>query len=268
MAVKDNGRFIGVSRKPQTLNARGVYGPYTIDPSVRSYDWPVSANTVVSSGLQMHLDAANSSSYPGSGSTWTDLTGNGNNITLVNSPSFDSANGGSIYFAGVNQYGFANHSSTINATTISISIWINSTSPSTGNGGEVIGKHNASGSLNGWAINCDAGNLPYGYFKNATTYYDTSTSTRRVPNNEWVNIVWVQVPSTYLKMYINGTLTGTNNSIGGVTTNGDALRIADSNDTFWSIFIGNISHILYYNKELSQTEITQNFNAIRGRYNL
>jgi len=59
---------------------------------------------IVENGLVLYLDAANRRSYPGSGTTWFDLSGNGNNGTLTNGPTFDSANGGSISFDGVNDY--------------------------------------------------------------------------------------------------------------------------------------------------------------------
>jgi hypothetical protein len=59
---------------------------------------------IVTSGLVLALDAADKNSYPGSGTTWTDLSGNGNNGTLVNGPTFSSANGGSIVFDGVDDY--------------------------------------------------------------------------------------------------------------------------------------------------------------------
>ena len=56
---------------------------------------------IVTDGLVLCLDAANKKSYSGSGTTWTDRSGNGNNGTLVNGPTFDSGNGGSIDFDGV-----------------------------------------------------------------------------------------------------------------------------------------------------------------------
>jgi hypothetical protein len=59
---------------------------------------------IVTDGLVLALDAANSLSYPGSGTTWTDLSGKGNNGTLVNGPTFDQANGGSIVFDGTDDY--------------------------------------------------------------------------------------------------------------------------------------------------------------------
>jgi hypothetical protein len=57
---------------------------------------------IVSSGLILYLDAANTRSYPGSGTTWTDLSRSNSNGTLINGPSFNSANGGGIAFDGTN----------------------------------------------------------------------------------------------------------------------------------------------------------------------
>jgi hypothetical protein len=59
---------------------------------------------IVEDGLVLILDAANTESYPGSGTVWTDLSGNGNNGTLTNGPIFSSINGGSIVFDGVNDF--------------------------------------------------------------------------------------------------------------------------------------------------------------------
>lgn len=57
---------------------------------------------IVTNGLVLHLDAGDTASYPVTGTTWTDLSGNGNNGTLVNGVGYNSANGGSLVFDGVN----------------------------------------------------------------------------------------------------------------------------------------------------------------------
>ncbi len=59
---------------------------------------------IVTDGLVLALDAADRNSYPGSGTTWTDLSINKSNSTLTNSPIFNSSNGGSIVFDGVDDY--------------------------------------------------------------------------------------------------------------------------------------------------------------------
>ena len=55
---------------------------------------------IVKDGLVLWVDAMNDNSYPETGITWTDLSGNNNNATLINGPTFDTANGGSIVFDG------------------------------------------------------------------------------------------------------------------------------------------------------------------------
>ena len=59
---------------------------------------------IVQDGLVLNLDAGNTASYPGSGTTWFDLTSNNNDGTLINNPTFDSTNGGSIVFDGIDDY--------------------------------------------------------------------------------------------------------------------------------------------------------------------
>jgi len=72
---------------------------------------------IVTDGLVLALDAGNTKSYPGSGTTWTDLSGNGNTGTLTNGPTFDSANGGSIVFDGTNDYVQVTGSITVTSAT-------------------------------------------------------------------------------------------------------------------------------------------------------
>ena len=89
----------------------------------------VANSTIVSSGLVLHLDAGNASSYPGSGTTWTDLSGSGNNGTLVNGPTYSSANGGSLSFDGVNDYVSVSNTSQLRPSTeLSIGMWIKANS--------------------------------------------------------------------------------------------------------------------------------------------
>ena len=71
---------------------------------VRSYVAPVSLSTIITTGLVLNLDAGNTASYSGTGTTWTDLSGNGNNGTLTNGTSYSSTNGGVMVFDGVNDY--------------------------------------------------------------------------------------------------------------------------------------------------------------------
>ena len=74
-------------------------------------------NPVVTTGLQLYLDAGNASSYPGSGTAWTDLSGNSRDGTLTNGPTYSDTNGGSIVFDGTNDFVQCTGSLTVTAAT-------------------------------------------------------------------------------------------------------------------------------------------------------
>ena len=82
--------------------------------------------TTVTSGLVLCLDAGNAKSYPGSGTVWTDLSGNGNTGTLINGPTYNSANGGSIVFDGVNDYANIGVGRGVNqfSGNFAVSVWV------------------------------------------------------------------------------------------------------------------------------------------------
>ena len=109
--------------------------------------------SIISNGLVLALDAADKNSYPGSGTAWTDLSGNGNNGTLINGPTFNTGSLGNIVFDGVDDYGTTLLTRTgTNNTTISVWYRWNGTSQTsfitylgnqsgTGMGYIVTGKH-------------------------------------------------------------------------------------------------------------------------------
>jgi hypothetical protein len=75
------------------------------------------ASSIVTNGLALYLDAGNASSYPGSGTNWTDLSSNGRNGTLTNGPTYSATNGGSIVFDGTNDFVQCLGSLTVTAAT-------------------------------------------------------------------------------------------------------------------------------------------------------
>ena len=79
---------------------------------------------LVTDGLILYIDAANSKSYPDSGTTWFDLTSNNNNGVLTNGPTFDSANGGSIVFDGVDDYVKPPAASLFQFTDFTLASWV------------------------------------------------------------------------------------------------------------------------------------------------
>jgi len=144
--------------------------------------------SVVSAGLVMYLDAGNVLSYPGTGNTWFDLSPNSNNGTLINSPTYSTANGGSILFNGSNQ--FVNIPSTNiplnNVSEFSYSAFVKFNSKSPGNAFFSFGNTNAfvSDILFAWF---QATNQLFNQINNGSDGSGISSYVYS-PFNTWINI--------------------------------------------------------------------------------
>ena len=220
---------------------------------------------VVRNGLVLFLDAANRKSYPGSGTAWLDVSGNARNGTLTNGPTYNSANGGSIVFDGVDDY--VNGSSfTPNITNKTLSGWVKLSS-TTQQGGGLINLQSDSGGTfdaivynetdNGWGFGSD-----FGSRSGWSGVKETSTA-------EWVNIVATYQNLNY-KMYRNGILILTLTSFNTLNFNFSSKSLIGLRHTGGgsACLAGNISQVSIYNNALSAEEVLQNFNALRGRYGI
>jgi hypothetical protein len=216
---------------------------------------------IVTDGLVLCLDAGNTKSYPGSGTTWTDISRNGNNGTLTNGPIYNSSNGGSIAFDGVNDEIVV--TGTIVTSTATSCAWIrrSGTQP---NYGAII--HNRGGS-NVTAMNFYINNQLGYHWNNASNTYNWASSLV-VPDLTWCMCA-VSVSATFATAYLcqaSGISSATNVVSHGSTTL-NVIRIA--NDTNGGrYFIGNIAQSLIYNRALSESEIIQNYNATKKRFGL
>ena len=226
---------------------------------------------IVTDGLVLSLDAGNTKSYPGTGTTWFDKSGFSNNGTLVNGPTFNTGSLGSIVFDGVDDYATVNTNPALPGISGSVSVWFNITNTqgyTVDNAGlaEIILKHNTFGSFNGWGIYATTSSLG-SYIKNGGTNYSLSVTASVITPNKWYNAVTTFQSNASLILYNNGAF-AESRSVGTLTTNTDSLRLAISNDSFWAKFQGQIANVQIYNRVLTQAEITQNFNALRGRFGI
>ena len=250
-----NGGRIGSNNDPTTSLASGLWTGLEQCDAVRREIWPVS---IVADGLVLNLDAGDSASYPGSGTTWTDLSGNGNNGT-ISGATYDSAGGGSLSFDGTNDYvSFSPTSANLNLFPITLSFWATP-------GGEVINKYTAS-SFNGYRVSFTTNGISGYYFRSNSSYtnnYDDSYGSGTV--GTFSNGVMI-VDASGVKFYLNGLLVGSNtwNGSSGATTTSANLQLA----RYVSYRTGNIAQVTIYNKALTASEITQNFDALKGRYGL
>ena len=202
----------------------------------------------VTTGLKLNLDASTTSSYPGSGTTWTDISGSGNNGTLVNGPTYNSANNGSISFDGVDDYVNCGTPS-ISVGKITVSAWVKINSGSRF-------QHIVDSSSDSWHLAILNDNRPY--FFNGSSYH---TAAPILEVNKWYLITGVQ--GTTLDIYINGVLGQSIATNANVTTN-------NINIGRWQLYSrplnGNIAQVLINNIALSQAEILQFFNATKAKY--
>ena len=219
---------------------------------------------IVTGGLVLLLDAANTKSYPTTGTTWTDISRGGNNGTLINGPTFNSANGGSIVFDGTNDYIKPPASTNLQLTDFTLSSWVRinvqniqqfiiDTSTSLSNGSGYSYRINSDNKIRFWAY--DANN-------------NLNSNTIILPNI-WYNILVTYNNTTKLQsIYINGVFdisnTHTNPFVVSTVTN---LQIGGSS-ILGGYLNGRITQVSIYNRALSPTEIQQNFNATRSRFGI
>ena len=216
---------------------------------------------VIDGNVVLWVDAGQTTSYSGSGTTWTDLSGYGNNGTLTNGPTFSSANGGSIVFDGTNDRVNFSTNSAFNFGTGNFSIfsWINTTKIS-GYGtifsldddatgyGIIMYVVATSGVLRTWV---------------AFSYQNTSIS---IADGTW-KYVGITRSSGTVYQYINGTSVGNFSAAGSVTSNQHPTIGIYYNGADY-MYQGNIATTQVYNRALSATEVLQNYNATKRRFGL
>jgi hypothetical protein len=216
--------------------------------------------TIVTANLSMFLDAGNASSYPGSGTAWTDLSGNSRNGTLTNGPTYSSADGGSIVFDGTNDFVQCTGSLTVTAATFVT--WIRRN----GNQGQYDGILFSRGtSITGMDFQL-SNQLAYTW-NNAVNTYNWNSGLI-LPDLTWC-MVAVSVTSSSATAYLcqASGITSATNTVSHTSTTLDDIKIA-FDDAAARYFAGNIATAMIYDRALSAGEITQNFNALRGRYGL
>lgn len=234
---------------------------------------------IITDGLVLCLDAANSKSYSGSGTAWNDLSSNGYNATLTNSPSFISNN---FSFDGTNDYvavsspsnRFSWTPSGVGMNSMSIELWVKSSDT---NGYYISKPWNGGGEYN-YTVTHNSFNCRVGVAGGGGEIYGMSFSS--LATNNWEHIVCITTP-TQMAVYRNGVI-GTNFSNHSITnnvpTNGNGnlslciMTLYPYGEGWAGItshaVSGNMSNFKLYNRLLSANEVLQNYNAIKGRFSL
>ena len=220
---------------------------------------------IVTDGLALCLDAGNRKSYPSSGTTWNDLSGNGNTGTLVNGPTYTGSFGGSIVFDGTNDYVSTTSSYSLSSATFVA--WINSSTTQPQYSGIIFSRNALS---NASAMSFQTGNvLGYHWNNDANTYNWNSGLV--VPNNSW-SMVAVSISPASASAYIynaSGVFSATNILSHLLVSN---LNFDIGRDPYVSggnrYFTGRISTAAVYSRSLNSSEVLQNYNATKARFGL
>ena len=228
---------------------------------------------IVTNGLVLCLDAGNTKSYPGSGATWTDLSSNGNNGTLISSPAYSSSNGGVLTFNG-SQYGTIPAASSLAFNdNFTISSWVKVTAfNGTGYNG-IAGRFGPTTNFGGYELECNNqnGGNKFGFVV-GNNGGASINNFRRINSdiifsfNLWYHVVGTNI-SGLNKLYVNGQVQSTTYTFNVVTNSSQLFAIgriyADNNQYY---HIGNIANISVYNRGLTDAEVLQNYNATKGRF--
>ena len=211
----------------------------------------------VRDGLVLYLDAANARSYPRTGNTWFDRSGNGNDGTFAGDVGYSGSNFGSLTFDGTDDYvpigstGFP-----FSSSAGTLSAWAR-TNTITGGFDFIVSYGGASTNVARF-LGINSSTFFFGGYANDIT-------ASGVPLNTWFNMAGVYTGTNAL-MYVNGVLVSGPTAKSWSTNSGNASVGRQTNGReYWN---GNISQVSVYNRALTATEIAQNYNAFKGRYGL
>lgn len=227
---------------------------------------------IITNGLVLNLDAANMKSYPKSGTTWRDLSGIGNNGSLTNGPTYNSANGGSFVFDGVNDYVDCGSGNQITGLIdLTISAWVY---PVTSSSTYYVSRYSNTTQSNGFILYSylpsGATNIKFGLDgREGPGAYLSNSSSLEYPINQWYNVVGTKNANNW-RVYINGVLSASNVVGSGITAfQQNNLQVGALVASFGSTYTrSSVANAQIYNRALSPSEIQQNYNALKSRFNL
>ena len=222
-------------------------------------------NSIITSGLVLNLDASNTASYPGSGTTWTDLSGNGNNGTIISGINYSNINGGSMVFSGaINNRVQTNFAPTF--TDFTVCVWFKDDgSPQYG---RLIDKDYVNGfhlqrnntTANSWGGGIKEAGIPYGIYLT-------------LPDGQWHFLTSIRSGTTHT-LYGDGITNKVSNTVSAAALSATNIAIGSwtggNVSAPWNnqVFKGSVPQVLIYNRALSEAEVMQIFNATKSKYGL
>lgn len=208
---------------------------------------------IVRDGLIFHVDASLSQSYPGTGTTWNDISATANNASLINGPTFSSTNGGTIVFDGSNDYVVSASNTGITTTaTRTLCAWFY---PTTTPSNTTIIRIGAGSTSQLYELQFDASYIT-GHFWGSG--WALSSLHGKTLVNTWSYFV-MAYNGTTVSQYVDGEFKGSGNFALGTANSQVAIGIKAYSPHY--NFAGRVSTASLYNKALTADEIKQNYYA-------
>lgn len=217
---------------------------------------------VITSNLKLHLDASNSSSYSGTGTTWTDISNSGLSTTLTNGPVYSTNNGGYFTFDGVNDY-VSLPSAYPGSNDITIEAWINRAATS--------GANVAIANMDNWTTGCVHFQFANGQLQFALNGERDKYATYTFSINKWYHVAAAYDKSAKtVSFYVNGQLINTESysSPPSVANQGFKIGAWSNNSSLDNFFNGGISLVRIYSTPLTNSQILNNYNNGKQNFGL
>lgn len=217
---------------------------------------------IVTNGLILYLDAANTNSYVSGDTTWNDLTKDRRVGNLINGPTFNSSNGGSLVFDGTDDYTIF-PSINMSNQTVSFCAFVKPTGFGVGSTvNSIVRKGDANPNDYIFCIRDSYLGMDIEYSNDATI---------SIGNTLLTNGLWYHLAGTWdgvtIRFYVNGNPDGEVSRSTTISDDGRSTYVGGRTGSI-DVFNGNIAVVQMYNRTLSISEIKQNYNTLKGRFGL
>ena len=217
-----------------------------------------------SNGALLYLDSGQAASYSGSGTAWTDLSGNSNNATLVNSPAYTTAWNGDFAFNGTGSQYASTIAAKFNQTYTGKTVFVAArmTGFTAGTYRCLFGTNGGTRNFNTYIYSPSSGVYQIHWSAGSGGGYSNNLS---LTTNQWFTLAVTQTTGGLVSYYLNGQPVGTNTGqtfIQYTANNGEYVALGDN---YW---YGDLPVCAVYGRALNASEILQNHNALAPRYGL
>lgn len=226
--------------------------------------------SIVTDGLVFYVDAGNGLSYPGSGTTWTDLVGSVS-LSENGNPTHNSSNGGYFVYDGTDDW--HNGTGSLSGAEITVECWFKLNTLSSPTRQSLFSSITTTDSDRRFLLNLESDEKPRVVFwtndsADTTDLVILKSSSTTVSAGTWYHLAGTYDSTNGSKLYVNGSLDSSSSTVlSAALGSGANIRVGARALSSPDVLVnGNISSCKAYNRVLSAAEIAQNYNALKNRF--